>query len=144
MTTDLVESITQKRAEATSREVRAVYPDATVSIEVSGERGIITAYQERYVLSKEFVESESSLRNPRLLVEYAHVLQAKSRLVVLVPRDRAAAVRLRLLELNNWWLCYYQLHYYEEGGGIKMIDRRTFRRLMGLPPDDPPRGIEVA
>jgi hypothetical protein len=137
----IIETVTRRRALDTEREVREHYPEATVSFEVRGDRGIITAREDRFVISKEFVESEESLRDPRLLVEYSYILRAKARLVVVVPRSRAASFRLRMLELNNWWLCYYQIHYYEREGGIHVIDRETWRRLMSLPPDDADVGV---
>jgi hypothetical protein len=140
----IIEVVTQKRAEATEKEILEIYPDVTVTYEICGGRGIITACQDRFVVSKEFVETADSLSNPRCMIEYAHVLQAKSRLVVVVPKEKAVKTRLRLLELNNWWLFYYQIHYYDEQGEIKKVDRRTWRRMMNLPPDEPERGREVA
>jgi hypothetical protein len=140
----VIEAVTQKRAEAAHREVREIYPDATVTFEICGGRGVITACQDRFVVSKEFVETNETLSDPHRLIEYAHVLQAKSRLVVVVPKERAVKTRLRLLELNNWWLFYYQIHYYDEQGNIKQVDRRTWRRMMNLPPDEPERAREVA
>jgi hypothetical protein len=139
---DIIDVVTRRRASDTEREVSEHYPGATISFEVRGSRGIITACQDRFVLSKEFVESDESLSDPHLLVEYSQVLRAKARLVVVVPRHRAASFRLRMLELNNWWMFYYQIHYYEEGGRIRRVDRQTWRRLMSLPPDD--MEIEVA
>jgi hypothetical protein len=141
---ELIESVTQKRAEAALREVRKCYPDAAVSFEICGGRGIITVCQDRYVVSKEFVETADTLSNPHCMIEYARVLQAKSRLVVIVPKEKAVKTRLRLLELNNWWLFYYQIHYYDEHGHIKHVDRRTWRRMMNLPPDEPEMAREVA
>jgi hypothetical protein len=139
---DIIDEVTRRRAIDTEREVLEHYPDATLSFEVRDGRGIITAYQDRFVLSKEFVESEASLCNPRLLVEYSQILRAKARLVVVVPRHRAASFRLKMLELNNWWLFYYQIHFYEAGGTIRRVDRQAWRRLMSLPPDE--NDIEVA
>ncbi len=140
----IIHEVTRRRASEAEREVREFYPDATVSFEVVGERGIITACQDRFVLSKEFVESEESLRDPRLLREYARVLMAKARLVVVVPRQEAASFRMRMMELNNWWLCYYQIHYYDHGGLIRRLDRKTWRKLMSLPPDADDFDIMVA
>lgn len=133
---DIIDAVTRRRALDTEREVAEHYPDATVRFEVRAGRGIITAYQDRFVLSKEFVESEESLCTPGLLAEYSCILRAKARLVVVVPRHRAATFRLKLLELNNWWLFYYQLHYYDREGVIRRVDRQTWRRLMSLPPDE--------
>lgn len=133
---DIIGEVTRRRAVDTEREVREHYPEAKVHFEVHSGRGIITASLDRFVLSKEFVESEGSLCDPRLLVEYSRILRAKARLVVVVPRHRAAAFRLKMLELNNCWLFYYQLHYYDVDGRIRKIDRQTWRRLMSLPPDE--------
>jgi hypothetical protein len=130
-------------AEDVQREIREHYPEATVSYEICGGRGIITACVDRYIVSKEFIETEDSLSNSHCMIEYARVLQGKSRLVVVVPKHKAVRTRLRLLELNNWWLFYYQLHYYDEGGNIKKVDRKTWRRMMGLPPDEPEMPREV-
>lgn len=138
---DIIDAVTRRRAHDAEREVREHYPDATVSFEVCGGRGIITACEGRFVLSKEFVESEESLRDPRLLTEYSMILRSKARLVVVVPRHHAASFRLRMLELNNRWLFYYQIHYYEQGGRICRVDRQTWRRLMSLPPDDLDIGV---
>lgn len=140
----VIEAVTQKRAADAQREIREIYPDATVTYEICGGRGVITAFQDRYLVSKEFVETAETLSNPRCMIEYAHVLQAKSRLVVVVPKEKAVKTRLRLLELNNWWLFYYQVHYYDEDGNITHVDRRTWRRMMNLPPDEPERAREVA
>lgn len=140
----LIEKVTEKRARDARTEIREHYPEATVSYEVCGGRGIITVLIDRFIVSKEFVETEDSLSDTHRLVEYARVLQGKSRLVVLVPKHNAVRTRLRLLELNNWWLCYYQLHYYDENGDIKRVDRRTWRRMRGLPPDEPELPREVA
>ena len=139
----LIEEVTQKRAVQAKREILECYPDATVSTEVGEDRGIITVCQDRYVVSKEFVETDDSLGQPQRMTEYARVLLGRSRLVVVVPKENAVKTRLRLLELNNWWLFYYQIHYYDEQGEIKRVDRRTWRRMMHLPPDEPEPAREV-
>lgn len=133
---DVISEVTRKRAADTVREVREHYPEAKVRLEVRGRRGIITAYLDTFVLSKEFVETDDTLDDPKLLYEYSQVLRRKARLVVVVPRHRAAAFRLKLLELNNNWLSYYQLHYYGDEGDIRRVDRETWRRLMSLPPEE--------
>lgn len=133
----IIETVTRRRAMDAEREVREHYPDATVSFELCNGRGVITACQDHWVISKEFVESEESLSDPRLLIEYSYILRAKARLVVVVPRSRAASFRLRMMELNNRWLFYYQVHYYDGGGTVRKLDRQAWRRLMSLPPDDP-------
>jgi hypothetical protein len=140
----IIEAVTEKRAKAARREILEVYPDAIVTYEVRGGRGVITACLDHYVVSKEFVETAETLSNPHCMIEYARLLQAKSRLVV-VPKEIVVKTRMRLLELNNWWLFYYyQVHYYDENGNIKPVDRRTWRRMMNLPSDEPERAREVA
>lgn len=133
----LLETVTKRRAEQAARECGARYDGLTVGYEITGDRGIITVLQDgRYVISKEMVETEESLAAPHKLVEYAKVLMNKARLVVVVPKSCAVDHRLRMLELNNYWLCYYQLLYYDERGGLYPLDRRSWRRLRGLPPDE--------
>ncbi len=138
----MIDEVTRKRAADAEREVREKYPEAKVRYEVRGRRGIITAYMDAFVLSKEFVETDESLDDPKLLFEYSQVLRRRARLVVLVPRGRAAAFRLKLLELNNNWMSYYQLHYYEEWGDIRLVDRETWRRLISLPPEEDPAEMD--
>ena len=140
----LIQAVTLRRAREARDEIRRHYPEAEVTYEVCGGRGIITACDGRFIISKEFVESADTLSDPHCMIEYARVLQGRSRLVVVVPLDRAVGMRLRLLELNNWWLFYYQIHYYDEGGEVRRLDRRTWRRMRDLPPDEEERAIEVA
>lgn len=135
--------VTEKRAKDARREIKEHYPEANVSFEVCDGRGIITACIDRFIVSKEFVESEETLSCSHRLVEYARVIQGKSRLVVVVPKSNAIRTRLRLLELNNWWLFYYQLHYYDEKGEIRKLDRKAWRKMMDLPPDEPEMPREV-
>lgn len=118
------------------KECACHYDDLRVKVEVCDGRGVITVLQDRFVISKEFVESDESLRAPFKLVEYAKVLLGKARLVVVVPKDRAVSFRLKMLELNHYWLFYYQLFYYDDQGEIFRLDRSVWRRLKGLPPDE--------
>ncbi|WP_019176951.1 hypothetical protein [Methanomassiliicoccus luminyensis] len=139
---DLLKKVTRARAEQARDEIADVYPQATVRYETAGGRGVVTVLDDRFVVSKEFVETDDSLRENRM-GEYARVLMGRSRLVLVVPRDRAAKVRLKLLDLNRHWLFYYQLHCYDEDGKIIHVDRRTWRKLMGLPPERQERAPEI-
>jgi len=132
----LLEAVTRRRAEQTARECEARFDHLSVGYEIVGSRGIITVLQDdRFVISKEMVETEESLAEPHKLVEYAKVLMNKARLVVIVPKACAVEHRLKMLELNNYWLFYYQLYYYDERGELYHLDRKTWRRLRGLPSD---------
>jgi hypothetical protein len=141
---ELLQRVVVRRAEDAEREVRKVYPGAAVSYEIGEDRGVITLTQDRFVVSKEFVETAKSLGSPGRMTEYARVLMGKSRLVLIVPEDEAVRTWLRLLEFNNFWLFYHSIHYYDDNGEIRRVDRRTWRKLRGLPPDDPERSPEVA
>jgi hypothetical protein len=76
----LVEKVARRRAEEALKEIREHYPEATVEIEVRGGRGILTACQDRFVLSKEFIETEESLCSPRRVSEYSRIYARKSSL----------------------------------------------------------------
>jgi hypothetical protein len=140
---EIVEKVLRQRADDALREIRRHYPSATVSAEIDRGRGIITLCQDRFVLSKEFVETAESLTSAHCMSEYARVLMGKARLVLVVPKPHAAAVRARLLEFNNWWLFYYQVYFYDEQGNIKRVDRRTWCELAGRPYEAPPRAPEI-
>jgi hypothetical protein len=139
----LLERVTMCRAEEALREVRRHYPLATATTEVSADRGIITVCQDRFVLSKEFVETEASLRSPHCMPEYGRILTGKARLVLVVPKDRAVKARMRLLEFNNFWLFYYQIFYYDVEGNIRRMERKAWCELSGRPYEAPPRSPEI-
>ena len=123
------------RARAAAMECGEHYDDTTVRWEVSDDRGIVTVLQDgRHVVSKEFVETDGSLERQHM-VEYARILLGRARLVVIIPRERAVDLRLRMLELNRHWLFYYLLFYYDEDS-LHRLDRAEWRRLRGIPPDD--------
>jgi len=132
-----LEDIIRARARQTARECGELFGDLTVRSEMFGDRGVVTVLQDdRYIVSKEFVESDESLNGPLRMTEYAQVILGKARLVVVVPKDRAVDIWLKMLELNRHWLFYYQLFYYDEEGYLHRLDRAAWRRLRGLPPDD--------
>jgi hypothetical protein len=140
----LIEKVTRSRAEDALKEIRRHYPEATVEIEVRDDRGILTACQDRFVLSKEFVETEESLHSPHCMAEYCRILQGKARLVLIVPRENAIKTYMRMLEFNQWWLFYYQIFFYDAEGNIKRVDRKTWCEMMERPYEPPFRAPEIA
>jgi len=132
----ILETVTENRAELAAKECCPLFDGLTVKHDVEEHRGIITVLQDgRFVVSKEFVETQRSLERPNKLAEYARILQGKARLVVVVPKDLAVEHRLKMLELNRFWLSYYLLYYYDEEGRLFHLDRACWRRLRGLPSD---------
>ena len=114
-----------------------------MTTELRGDRGIITVCQDRFVLSKEFVETEQSLCSPHCMSEYGRILRGKARLVLIVPKERAVKVRMRLLEFNNFWLFYYLVFFYDEDGTMSRMDRKAWYEMMGHPYVPPPRAPEI-
>ena len=139
----LIEKVTLHRAVEMMKDIRRHFPDATVNIEVVDDRGILTACYDRFVVSKEFVETVESLSSDYCMTEYRHVLQAKARLVLIVPKDVAAITFTRMLELNNWWLFYYLVYFYDEDGNIRRMDRKTWCHMLGRPYETAPRAPEI-
>jgi hypothetical protein len=139
----LIEKVIQCRAEEALKEIRKHYPEATMETEIKNGRGILTACQDRFVLSKEFIETEESLRSPHCMSEYCRILQGKSRLVLIVPRENAIKTFMRMLEFNRWWLFYYQVFFYDKEGNIKRVDRKTWCEMMGRPYEPPLRAPEI-
>ena len=140
----LIEKVARKRAEQALKEIKKYYPEATVEVEVKDGRGILTACLDRFVLSKEFVETEESLRSPHCMSEYCRILQGKARLVLIVPRENATKTFMRMLEFNQWWLFYYQVFFYDKEGNIRRMDRKTWCEMMGRPYEPPSRSPEIA
>jgi hypothetical protein len=140
----LIEKVVRRRAEDVLKEVRRHYPTATVETEIKKRRGVVIAFQDRFILSKEFVETEESLCSPHCIPEYRRILQGRARLVLIVPKEMATKTFLRMLEFNNWWLFYYQIFFYDEEGNIKHVDRKTWCEMMGRPYESPPRAPEIA
>jgi len=140
----VIEKVLHQRAEKALSEVRRHYPEATLEIEVMKDRGILTACEDRSVLSKEFVETEESIRSPQRLYEYYRVLKGRARLVLIVPKENAVETFLHMLEFNQIWLFYYQIYFYDEDGNIRWMDRTTWCELAGRPYDTPHHSPEIA
>lgn len=139
-----MERVARRRAEDVLKEVRKHYPEATVEVEIKDGRGILTACRGRFVVSKEFVETEESLCSPHCIPEYRRILQGRARLVIIVPRENATKTFLRMLEFNQLWLFYYQVFFYDKEGNIKRVDRKTWCEMMGRPYEPPARAPEIA
>lgn len=144
MDLDLVEKVTRYRAKESWKEIRRHYPEATMTTEICDDRGIVTAYQDRYILSKEFVETEKSLCSPHCRSEYCRILMGLARLVLIVPKEQAIKVRMEMLEFTNFYLIYYQIFFYDKDGRIRRMDRKTWCEMAGRPYEEPPRAPEVA
>lgn len=140
----LVEKVARRRAKEVLKEIRQHYPEATIDIEVQDGRGVSTACQDRFVLSKEFIETDESLCSPHRVSEYSRILQGRARLVLIVPKKNAIKMFMRMLEFNQWWLFYYQIFFYDAEGNIKRVDRKTWCEMMGRPYEPPFRAPEIA
>jgi hypothetical protein len=144
MNSSLIEDVAKRRADETRKDIRKHFPEATVKIEIIEGRGIVTACNGRFVVSKEYIETEESLCSAHCMREYRRVLQAKARLVIVVPKKAAASTFTRMLELNNWWLFYYLVFYYDNDGNIRRMDRRTWCEMIGRPYEAQHRAPEIA
>ncbi len=140
----LIEKVARRRAEEALKEIRMHYPEATVEIDIKNGRGILTACQDRFVLSKEFVETEESLHSPHRISEYCRILQGRARLVLIVPQENSIKTFMRMLEFNQWWLFYYQVFFYDLEANIKRVDRKTWCEMIGRPYEPPARAPEIA
>jgi len=142
-TQPVVEKVLRERAIKTLSEVRHCYPEAILEIETTRSRGILTACEDRCVISKEFVETEESISSPNRLQEYYSVLRGKARLVLIVPKAKAAETFARMLDFNQVWLSYYQIYYYDEKGQVGSMNRRAWCEMTGRYYDPPSRLLEI-
>jgi hypothetical protein len=140
----LIEKVAKRRAEDTLKDMTKHFPEATVNIEIEEGRGILTACHGRFVVSKEFVETAESLSSLRCMTEYRRVLQGKARLVLIVPEEMAAATFTRMLEMNNWWLFYYMVFFYDKEGVIRRMDRKVWCQMTGRTYEGVQRSPEIA
>ncbi len=140
----LIEKVAMRRAEDALKEIRKHFPDATMNVELVDGRGVLTVCHGRYVVSKEFVETAESMSSPHCMSEYRRTLQGKARLVLIVPKETAANTYTRMLELNNWWLFYYQIFFYDEQGNVRRMDRKTWCHMIGRPYEPVRRAPEIA
>jgi hypothetical protein len=140
----IIEKVLNQRAEKAISEIKRLHPDVKLEIEIKNDRGILTACEDRFVISKEFVETEDSIQSPRRFYEYYCVLKGKSRLVLTVPKGNAIQTFLRMLEFNQIWLFYYQIYFYDDEGHIKRMDRKTWCEMTGRPYDPPYCPPEIA
>ncbi len=127
----LVEMVVGERALQVKAEVREFYPQARVESCIDSEgRGVITASMDSFIISKEFVETEESILVPSRFSEYFKIMANKARLVLIVPKPIALKVRLRMLNFNQMWLCYYLVYAYDCSGRMSLVDRIAMRKMI--------------
>ena len=140
----VIEMVLRERATKAMSEVKRCYPGATFEIQMTGRRGILTACEDRSVISKEFIETEESISSGRSLYEYYCVLRGRARLVLIVPKVKAAEVFGRMLDFNQVWLSYYQIYYYDEEGHIESMNRKAWCEMTGRHNDPPYQPPEIS
>lgn len=123
-----MEHVINKRIEMIAKEVEHCYPKAAVTFSISedGRAHLCIVWEDR-VIGEEYVETAKSWNQPERLAEYRKVLVGnRTRLVVLVPERHARSARLKMLELNHWWLFYYLVFSYDHEGEIKRVGRPMY------------------
>jgi hypothetical protein len=120
----LVEQVAEKRLARTLEEFHRVFPHARADFYMDKEgRGIIKVLDGRYIVGLEFIETSESWASSKRILEYQTALMNKCRLVVLAPKESAMSARMRMLELNQQWLFYYQVYSYDEEVRMERIGR---------------------
>jgi len=124
---ELLETVTNKRIEMIHDEVKECYPGSEIKavFQEDGRVRLSVLFNES-LIGEEYVETAESWNNPERMNEYRKALIGKARLVVLVPERHARAARLKMLDLNHWWLFYYMVFGYDHEGNIKRIGRPMF------------------
>lgn len=125
---DLLEHVVKKRMEMIDKEVELCYPGAVTTFELLDDgRARLTIRWDDLVIGEEYFETATSWNKPERLTEYRDVLVGnRKRLVVLVPERHARSARLKMLELNHWWLFYYLVFSYDHEGNIKKVGRPMY------------------
>lgn len=96
--------------------------DTHVTIDAEG-RGLIDIFCNGDLIGQEIIETQDSWRDPGRLSVYRQVIDKKIRLVVLAPQNDSMKVRMRMLELNNWWRFYYMVYSYDDEGRLARVLR---------------------
>lgn len=109
-------------------EVQQCFPGAKGVLEEGGDGRLhINILWEGSTIGEEYIETATSWNQPERMMEYRKVLAGnRKRLVVLVPERHARAARLKMLDLNHWWLFYYQVYGYDHEGRIKQQGRPMY------------------
>jgi hypothetical protein len=102
-----------------------------VSIDAEG-RGLIDIFCNSDLIGHEIIETQESWKDPGRLTVYRHVIDKKIRLVVLAPQNDSMKVRMRMLELNNWWRFYYMVYSYDDEGRLARVLRPVPTDLLTL------------
>lgn len=122
MTEDIIFKVAKRRIREIELEVP--HPDLATHFSVDEEgRGCIDLFFQDKLIGQEFIETQESWEKERRIFDYRRVLQKRVRLVVMAPRKDAMKVRMRMLELNNWWLCNYMVYGYDERGRLVRVLR---------------------
>lgn len=125
---ELLKYVVNRRIEMIAKEVEHCYPGAEASCSILDDgRAYIIIHWDGRVIGEEYVETATSWNRPERLEEYRKVLVGnRKRLVVLVPERHARSARLKMLELNQWWLFYYLVFSYDQDGNIKRVGRPMY------------------
>jgi hypothetical protein len=124
---ELVESIAKKRTEIVKKEVESCFPGALAQYDMLEDgRAHISVFWEKTLINEEYVETAESWNQPERMKEYRKALSGKARLVVLVPERHSRSARLKLLDLNHWWLFNYLLFSYDHEGNMKKVGRPMY------------------
>jgi len=123
-----LDHVVKERIEMIAKEVEHCYPGAETTCSFIDEgRACLSIHWDERVIGEEFVETATSWNKPERLAEYREVLAGnRKRLVVLVPERHARSARLKMLELNHWWLFYYLVFSYDHEGNIKKVGRPMY------------------
>jgi hypothetical protein len=126
---ELLERVATRRVEMILEEVKDHYPGSEVKVFFHEDGRVhLTVMWNDNVIGQEYVETAESWNNPERMKEYRKVLvNNKVRLVVLVPERHARSARLRMLDLNHYWMFYYLVFGYDHEGDIKHIGRPMYR-----------------
>ncbi|MEM0449444.1 MAG: hypothetical protein QW520_06455 [Methanomassiliicoccales archaeon] len=128
---ELLRYVAHKRMEMIEEEVQAHYPGAHIVLQEREEGRLhISILWEGHPIGEEFIETSTSWDRPERMKEYRKILAGNTkRLVVLVPERHASRARLKMLDLNHWWMFYYQVYGYDQDGHIKKQGRPRFCSL---------------
>jgi hypothetical protein len=121
---DLIDLVAKNRIERIRDEVGCHFPGAEAHYSVDPEgRGVITIQLEDRLIGVEYIETPETWNRPERMMEYRKVIGNKARLVVCAPETCARSARMRMLELNNWWLFYYLVFSYDAAGNLFRVGR---------------------
>jgi len=124
MSDELVLTVAKNRLRGIQNEIPYSGLDTHVSIDAEG-RGLIDIFCNGDPIGQEIIETRDSWKGPDRLNVYGRVIDKKMRLVVLAPQIDSLKVRMKMLELNNWWRFYYMVYSYDDEGRLARVLRPT-------------------